>query len=144
MRNKLILSILIIYLLNILMACRNIGYRVNEDAAIDSLMRVRGAEMAFKKQSGNYGTLQELAESGLIDSDIASGNRAGYKLEVRAKKDSYKAVAVPVEFGETAYSGTGGLSFYLDESGIIRGERKKGVEASVSDPPLADRFQPKD
>jgi hypothetical protein len=62
---------------------------------------------------------------------------------VRVKNDSYEAVAVPIEFGETANQGTGGLSFYLDDSGIIRGAVKKGAEADTADPPLADRFQPK-
>lgn len=135
----------IIWLLPLVIAgCHNLHWRLNQEGAIDSLVKIREAEVTFKKSAGRYGTLKELAAARLLDSSIASGTRQGYRIDVRPKEQSYVAVAMPVEYGENAYKGTGSRSFYLDSSGIIRSGDKKGAEADLNDPPVGDRYQPKD
>jgi hypothetical protein len=44
--------------------------------------------------------------------------------------------AVPTKYGANAYSGTGSMSYYLNESGLIRGRDKNGEEANRDDPAL--------
>ena len=133
MRRKLILPMLIIFVGSILPACNNLNVRLNTDVAFDSIKKIRDAETKFKKQTGAYGTLKELSEVRLIDSSLASGTYYGHKYEVRAKKNSYVAVTVPIEYGENAYHGTGYVSLYVDETGVVRGGDRKGAEANVND-----------
>jgi hypothetical protein len=57
----------------------------------------------------------------------------GYRFDVRVNAGgrSFEAVAVPAEYGKT-----GRLSFYVDESGKMRGADKAGAEATADDPEL--------
>ncbi len=40
-----------------------------------------------------------------------------------------------------AYMESGGLSFYVDESGVIHGGDRKGAEADATDQQLAEEYQ---
>ena len=101
------------------------------------MITIREAEAAFRAAHGRYGTFQELASDRLIQSSIATGVFRGYKFTlVVAAADSYEAHAVPTEYGANAYSGTGKISLYLNQSGLIRGRDKRGEEANGNDPVL--------
>ena len=104
--------------------------RLNQERAVTSLRSIRAAQLSFKstKGVGKYGTLDELAAAKLIDPTLASGIKNGYRFEVRVKNGSFEAVAVPLK---DKY-----WSFYLDESGVIRGTVKDGAEANASDQPV--------
>ena len=110
--------------------------RWNEDDAISSLRTVREAEVAFRSAHGRYGTLQELASDRLIQNSVATGIFRGYKFTLVATSNSYEARAVPTKYGANVYSGTGSMSYYLDQSGLIRGRNKQGEEANGDDPVL--------
>lgn len=119
-------------------ACNNLSYRWNVKQAVSSMRRIREAENIFKagKSIGRYGTLEELANAGLIDAALASGTHNGYRFNVTIAENSYKATAVPIEYSGNAYSGTGYLSLYMDESGMIRGGDKGGAAATAQDEPF--------
>ncbi|MGB6199528.1 MAG: hypothetical protein WA871_09515 [Candidatus Acidiferrales bacterium] len=78
----------------------------------------------------------------LIDSDLASGEKGGYKFRYRIvpsaaatttedqnKLSGYELAATPVAYGK---SGT--RSFFLDSTGALRGADKKGAVAGPGDP----------
>ena len=75
-----------------------------------------------------YETLKELHKTGLIDAALGSGSKAGYRFELAALETSFKLTAIPVQYAET-----GDWSFYLDESGVIRGHTSNR-EATADDP----------
>ncbi|HEU0144252.1 MAG TPA: hypothetical protein VFQ47_05665 [Nitrososphaera sp.] len=139
MHTKVLVSAILIYLLFIGIAC----HRINQDGVIDAMMKIRAAEKRYKngKGTGEYGTLNDLAAARLIDSSLASGTRYGYRFNIKVKENSFVATAVPLEFSLNSWKGTGSLSFYVDDSGIIRAGVRDGAEASVNDPPLAEEYQ---
>lgn len=117
-------------------SCQQTRYRLNEVGAQSSLRLIRKAETAYRSQDrqNRFGTLQELHSSGLIDTDLASGAKNGYRFDVRVGKDSFTAIATPQE-----YNVTGSWSYYLDESGVIRGNVTKGKPPGVNDAPIRDQ-----
>jgi hypothetical protein len=63
--------------------------------------------------------LEELIDAGLLSKSLSEGLEQGYRFEVRANAKTFRGVAVPAEKDDKlAYIG---WSFYLDESGVIRG-----------------------
>ncbi|HEX7774019.1 MAG TPA: hypothetical protein VF435_16470 [Pyrinomonadaceae bacterium] len=97
---------------------------------------IRKAETIYRSQNNRnrFGTLQELHSACLIDAELASGTNRGYQYDIRVGKDSYTVTAVPLE-----YDVTGSWSFYLDESGVVRGSPTKGRTASINDSPIKDQ-----
>ena len=117
-------------------SCQQTRYRLNEVGAQSSLRLIRKAETTYRSQDreNRFGTLQELHLSGLIDTDLASGAKNGYRFDVRVGKDSFAAIATPQE-----YDVTGSWSYYLDESGVIRANVTKGRLPGVNDAPIKDQ-----
>jgi hypothetical protein len=113
--------------------------RHNEAGAIASLRTLFSAEATYQSTTGNgnYGTIEELGEQKLIDYVLAEGHRFGYLFKVRREKysaesqSSLEIVATPRTYGVT-----GRQSFYIDETGVIRGKDKQGAEASRLDDSL--------
>jgi hypothetical protein len=50
-------------------------------------------------------------------------------LTISANK--FVATAVPIEYGKS-----GSLSFFVDESAVVRGADHAGSKATISDPPI--------
>lgn len=104
-----------------------------------ALRIIHSAEATFLATTGagRYGTLQELFEQQLISTSLASGTLNGYSISIRviggAKNEppSFKATATPLK-----YVRTGIFSYYIDESGILRGGNKNGLNADPSDDPV--------
>ena len=134
--NKCCLPCVLLIVATGLLSCKETRSRLNEVGAQSSIRLIRQAETTYRSQNDQYrfGTLQELHSSGLIDAELASGTKRGYRYDVRVGKGSYTATAVPVE-----YDVTGSWSFYLDESGVIRGSPTKGRPAGINDPPIKDQ-----
>lgn len=132
------LKLLVFTLISISTACQNFNFRLNEGGALDSIKKIRAAEQAYKaaKGAGKYGTLEELAEAGLIKPGLSDGRDRGYRFRVAVTGNSYSATAAPEEYGETAYKGTGGVSYFVDETGVIRWHYQDGAEANSGDSPL--------
>ena len=116
--------------------------RYNEAGAIMSLRTLFSAEATYQATVGNgdYGTLEELRKEKLVDNVLGEGHRFGYLFRVRhenrsseSPQSSLEITAVPRTYGRT-----GRLSFYLDETGVIRSLDKNGAEAMHVDPFLVN------
>jgi type IV pilus assembly protein PilA len=115
----------------------------NEGAAQSSLRTLHAAEATYQatKGAGSYGTLSELAAEGLIDSRLATGTKSGYKFTVELTTNEtnypgFAVVGVPLTYGSV--EATGIRSFYVDETGVIRGGDRFGRPATKEDLPLDD------
>jgi hypothetical protein len=107
-----------------------------ETAALMELQNIVKAEEEYlgtigKKRS--YASLKQLAASGLIAPELGEGQKGGYQFLVSVKpgSKSFEAEATPVEYGRT-----GIFSFYVNQSGTIRGGDKKGKRADKTDEPV--------
>lgn len=114
------------------MGCTQISIRRNIENALNSLRLLRVAEESYrvKLEHHKYGTLEELHNAGLIDAELASGTKDGYRFELAPLETTFKLTANPIQYGKT-----GDWSFYLDESGVIRGQTSNR-EANAHDPPI--------
>ncbi|MGH9871388.1 MAG: DUF3352 domain-containing protein [Pyrinomonadaceae bacterium] len=103
----------------------------NEAVASGIMRNVAGAEATFKSTEGNngYGTVDQLVSAGLLSKEML--DKYGYRIEVSASSDKFQITAVPVEYGTT-----GKLSFFIDESQILRGGDHGGGAATADDQPL--------
>ncbi len=115
------------------------GIVANEASAISALRTISSAEAVFQATAGNgdFGDLKELTRELLIYPGLSKGIKNGYFFKVVREKgssespSSFAAFAIPLRYGKS-----GRRSFYIDESAVIRGGDKKGVEASAKDQPL--------
>lgn len=103
----------------------------NESIAKSLLRTVASAEATFQstKGAGRYGTLEELISEGLVSKDLLE--KYGYKIDVAVSPTRFEAVAIPLEYGKT-----GRLSYFVDESGVLRGGDHGGGAATISDKPV--------
>lgn len=126
-----VLIVLAIAVPNIL-AARNAA---NEGSAISSLRTIMSAEMTYQATTGRgrYGTLTELAQAGLIDAELASGRKNGYRFSVVLSESDFGVHANPQSYG----SG-GRRSFFTNSTGVIRAADKRGIDASNLDPPVGE------
>jgi type II secretory pathway pseudopilin PulG len=111
----------------------------NEGATIRALRIIHSAEQTYQSTEGNgdYGSLNDLRRTSLISEDMAREIRSGYRYKLEAVKHTreslatFTVVAVPTEYGST-----GRRSFFIDETGVLRGEDRTGLEASRDTPAL--------
>ncbi len=101
----------------------------NESVAKSVMRSVGSAEATFKATENSYGTLDQLVSAGFLGKEMA--DKYGYRIEIAASKDKFEITAVPLEYGQT-----GKLSFFLDESQVLRGGDHGGGAATVADQPL--------
>ena len=105
---------------------------VANEAAGKSLLRIiYNAESTYQATQGNdhYGTIDDLVRANLISRETIQ--QYGYTLQVSASANRFEATAVPIEYGVT-----GTLSFFIDESGVLRGGDHGGGAATVADDPI--------
>ncbi|HKO98163.1 MAG TPA: DUF3352 domain-containing protein [Pyrinomonadaceae bacterium] len=103
----------------------------NESIAQVLLRTIHSAESAFHASTGKgqYGTLDELEKGGFLTKDMFEKN--GYKIEVNVMSNKFEATATPIEYGKT-----GRLSYFVDESGVLRAGDHAGGAATISDKPI--------
>jgi hypothetical protein len=100
----------------------------NERAAMTTLWSISNAEREFKeKNKSGFASFDELIAAELFTKERL--DTAHYKFEMTVIADGFTVSAVPVEYGKS-----GKLSFYLDQTGLIRGADHGGGPASASDP----------
>ncbi|HSD47448.1 MAG TPA: DUF3352 domain-containing protein [Pyrinomonadaceae bacterium] len=102
----------------------------NERNAMSTLWMISSAERAYKeKNRTTFGSIEQLIEGGFLEKERVETN--GYKLDLRLTAEGFEVTAVPTEYGKT-----GKLSFFLDQSGVVRGGDRGGAVASASDQPI--------
>jgi hypothetical protein len=101
----------------------------NESTARYALTAIASAEKSYKetKGQGQYGTLEELIKSEILPTYFQELKQ--YKFELTISGEDFEATATPVEYGSKGRS-----SFFLDQSGTLRGGDLGGRPASASDP----------
>ena len=98
----------------------------DEAAAIKAIQTIQTMQVQYNSQYGRFATsLTELgppangaanaSSADLIDSDLAAGEKGGYKFTMAGNQSGYAISAVPV-----AYGNTGGRTFYSDQTMAIR------------------------
>lgn len=120
-----------------LMAARRAA---NEASAIRTLRGIANAEATFESLAYRYGSLQELADKGLIEPGVVGGVVNGYRIQLIAVEHSFEVTATPVSYGRT-----GKRSFCLSNDGVIRAADRRGLPADIRDAPLdvRDSYVPK-
>jgi type II secretory pathway pseudopilin PulG len=110
----------------------------NEGSAMSSLRTLASAEMTYQATTGagKYGTLSELAAMNLIDSNLATGTKNGYKFTVELTTSDPDYPGFEVNGVPMTYGSTGIRSFYVDETGVIRGADNSGKPSTKLDRPV--------
>jgi hypothetical protein len=106
----------------------------NEKFVINALHSLNSAQAAHQATHGNYGSLEQLRSENFIDSVLATGEKYSYVFTVTTVLQApnqfprFQVSAVPQR-----YSKSGRRSFYVDESGVIRGADRNGEPATIED-----------
>ena len=101
-------------------------YPANEATAIKAIQTIQTMQVQYNSQYGRFATtLTELgppasgaanaSSADLIDSNLAAGEKSGYKFTMTGNLSGYQISAMPV-----AYGNTGSRTFYSDQSMAIR------------------------
>ena len=78
---------------------------------------------------GNYANMTQLLESKMFPQEVV--DKYGYNFDVTVSGEQFEAVATPKEYGKT-----GKRSFFVDKSGVVRGDDHGGAPATVADKPV--------
>ncbi|HYG11412.1 MAG TPA: hypothetical protein VD835_15805 [Pyrinomonadaceae bacterium] len=104
--------------------------RSNETMAQWKLRTILGAQEVYKQKTGRYATLAELDDAA---ADLPGYESAmvvdGYEIKVYVSGDTFEATATP-----TSYPKLGRRSFYIDQTGSLRGDDMGGRPASQANP----------
>lgn len=110
---------------------------INEKFVINALQTIHSAQVTFNATvgNGNYGTFEQLRNENFINGVLATGEIYFYHFTITTVAASpnqparFQVSAVPQRYGKS-----GKRSFYIDESGVVRGADKNGEPATVNDP----------
>jgi hypothetical protein len=102
----------------------------NESSARNALRTIASAEATYQatEGAGRYGSMDELIKTGLVSKELIQNY--GYKIELTVSGARFEVVAVPSEYGKT-----GKLSFFMDESSVLRAGDHGGGPATIADKP---------
>jgi hypothetical protein len=98
----------------------------DEKLAINQLRNIHRAQQLYHGEKGHYATMAELVDQGTIISRDPSHH---YRFTITATENSYECVSVP-----QAYGTDGRYSYFIDDSGVVRGADHKGSPATATDP----------
>jgi hypothetical protein len=102
----------------------------NERLVMSKLWMIANAQRQYKEKTGQgYGSFEELMAAEVLPKDVIESS--SYKLEMTLTAEGFQVTAVPVEYGKT-----GKLSFFIDQSGMVRAGDHGGAAATASDPPM--------
>ena len=103
----------------------------NEGVARGMLRGIASAQATYFKGrgAGRFASIDELVQEKLIPSDM--DGKYGYRFGVTTSGTTFEARATPVEYGKT-----GKMSYFIDESAVLRGADHGGGPATVADSPV--------
>jgi hypothetical protein len=102
----------------------------NERSAIALIHSIASAQNTYKtKHSAGYASLDQLVEE--FEWIKSMMETCEYRVEVIATSDKFEVSAVPLEYGKS-----GKTSFFMDQTGVLRGGDHGGGPATVADKPL--------
>jgi hypothetical protein len=108
--------------------------RISEAEVNEWLQEILGAQLLYFKAKQRYASLQELSRISEVYQPLAHGIASGYRFTVTPSADGQRfvATAVPLTYGRT-----GKLSFYADQTNLIRAEDKAGQPATAASAPYS-------
>ncbi len=99
----------------------------NEIGAVANMKSISTAEVSYNLDHGQFASsLEELRSS--LPADLISGQKNGYRFQLKGSKTSFSVEAAPTTFGST-----GNRTFYTDETMVIR--EHEGPEPATADSP---------
>jgi hypothetical protein len=112
-------------------ATKNPPAEMNEGVAMGMLTNLVGIEVQYKAGpgKGSFATMKQLVDLKMFPQELV--DRYGYDFDVTVSGDQFAAVATPKEYGKT-----GKRSFFVDQTGVVRGDDHAGGPASVADKPV--------
>jgi hypothetical protein len=112
-------------------ATKNPPPEANEMIAVMALQSLVRVEETYKNSTGkgSYGEWNELQDLKLLPGEMFQ--TGAYRFTITASVDQFEAVATPREYGKT-----GKRSFFVDKSGVVRGDDHGGGPASIADKPI--------
>jgi hypothetical protein len=112
-------------------ATKNPPPEANEMIAGSMMQFIANSEAQYKEGQGkgSYGSMQQLIDAKLFLPE--EFEKYGYNYSITAAGDSFEATATPREYGKT-----GKRSFFVDKSGVVRGDDHGGAPATVADKPI--------
>jgi len=105
--------------------------RANEGSAHANVRILGSAQLLYRSDKSEFGTLKQLGNELMIGEDLASGLKSGYRFDTQPGKDKtaeFTATGSPVELGKT-----GSRFFFIDTTQIIRCS-STGPATANSDP----------
>jgi hypothetical protein len=103
----------------------------NETGAIGEVRTIQTAQTRYFFQFGRWaGSLKELESAGMIDAELSSGIRMGYRYQLTRTENGYAIGATP-----NAFNTTGSRSFYSDQAMVIH-EHHGPDMATAGDPAI--------
>jgi hypothetical protein len=108
----------------------------NESCTIGAIGTLHTAEMTYAATVGNgqYCLIAALYQARLIDMVLGVGAKHGYSYTVTfttGPSPTFQLYATPMNYGVT-----GIRSFFIDQTGILRGADRGGFPARPTDPPI--------
>jgi hypothetical protein len=110
----------------------------NETIAIETMKELYTAQASYFQSNPvppYFGNLQDLANAGLIDAELGSGQRAGYRFNILPM---YGSITTPATFNVSAwpieYRRTGRRSFGMGADCLIQGDDHLGGFDQYNDP----------
>jgi hypothetical protein len=101
-----------------------------EQVILNQLMTLKNAETFRFAERGSYASMDELVSGGHLNYQ-PKGLRYTIDVTVTDGGAGYEVIAVPVEYGPD-----GRRSFFMDQTGVIRGDDHEGGAPSIEDPPV--------
>ncbi len=100
-----------------------------DNATRASMLTIARVQSAFHAAHGRYATLAELVDAGFLPNDPSEARMAQFFIE--ASEDTFACYSVP-----TDYPASGRMSYFIDQTGKLRGSDRRGGRASATDPVL--------
>ncbi len=100
--------------------------------AEQSLRSIRAAEQRTLSANHRFATLSELAQSGEIQKSLSDG----YRFELILTSSGYRVIASPTPL----VSEREPISFFMDETGVIRASISPDVVPSTKSDPIAEQW----
>ena len=120
--------------------CTSGSTQENERCTIADMRMLHGAQMTYSATAGNgnFALFPALCQAGLIRSDLCDSQTRGYLYETlvidlvpNTQSASFKIWATPASYPISAIR-----SFYIDQTGVLRGADRNGGRADQNDPPI--------
>jgi len=112
----------------------------NERCSIADMKALFVAQSTYFTNNQRFGTLSQLQSTGLIRAWLSSGTTAGYVFTGFYSDPVpphfpgvFKFWAQPRNYGSSAVR-----SFFIDQTGVLRGADRKGGPANENDPPITN------